>query len=377
MDYIINLLPNAPIIPPINSIELPAIPDISYPISFLTNIPKVTLPDNRKFRLDAIKEEIKPGAITYSTYLSGLTAVPTLPATLDLRNNLGPVRDQGEIGSCTSFGTSCMKEWQESFDNEYSGYLSPAFIYINRPKPTEPGMIISDACDILARLGTCKDSTLPYSVLGPDDISANSKTPAIIPASAKTEANKYRISTSVLIRTVNDLKTALYLNGPCPFGISIYGDINGYVGNHGVRPRMWISSAPYNTYLGGHCMCFVGYNSNGFIIRNSWGTYYNPLNSTTDMIGYDYLPYSDFNLVFSCYSTTDLKPIPIPPTPPTPTPPTPNPPTPTPPTPTPPTPPKPTPPKPTPPATADNTIAIGVGVAVGAILLFTFFINKK
>jgi hypothetical protein len=146
------------------------------------------------------------------------------------------------------------------------------------------------------------------------------------------------------------LKTALFLNGPCPFGVYVYGNKNGYP----KYQRMWLKDNEYSTILGGHCMCFVGYNSNGFIVRNSWGEFWNPTNSTSDMIGYDYLPFTDFNqdTVFSCYSTTDLKPIPDPsPLPPSPT--------------------------PTPQPESSSSMGIVIGVAVVAIILYTFMNSKK
>ena len=364
MDYIAKLLPNAPIVPSINSNNLPALVNIAYPRTFLFNPPVIILP-NKKFKLDAIIEEEKTSTLQYNTYLRGLTAVPQIPESVDLRNNLGPVISQGEIGSCVAHGTACMKEWQEKNSGEHDDYFSTAFIYLNRSNQGSSGMYISNACDILASKGVCKSTTLPYSVLGTNDTSANELGPSIIPQSAIREANQFRISNSVLIKTVNELKTALFINGPCPFGVFIYGDVNGRLTD---RPRMWIKDAANPTMLGGHCMCFVGYNSNGFIVRNSWGQDWNPLKSTTDMMGYDYLPYSDFTsgIVFSCYSTTDLKPIPIPPAPS--------------PTPSPPTPPTPPPAPPAPPAPASessNSMGVIIGVAIGAVILFTFMSSKK
>jgi len=349
MDYIAKLLPNAPIIPTINSSTLPAIPDTSYPSKFIFNPPTITLPNN-KFKLDAIIEKVKDTTLQYKTYLKGLTSVPQLPASVDLRNNLGPVVNQGEIGSCVAHGTACVKEWQEKNSGEYDGYFSPAFIYLNRSNQGSSGMYVSNACDILATKGVCKTTTLPYSVLGLDDESANKLGPSIIPQNAIEEANQFRISNSVLITTVDELKTALFLNGPCPFGVYVYGNKNGYP----KYQRMWLKDNEYSTILGGHCMCFVGYNSNGFIVRNSWGEDWNPLNSTTDMKGYDYLPFTDFNqdTVFSCYSTTDLKPIPDPsPLPPSPT--------------------------PTPQPESSSSMGIVIGVAVVAIILYTFMNSKK
>ena len=41
---------------------------------------------------------------------------------------------------------------------------------------------------------------------------------------------------------------------------------------------------------GGHCVAVVGYDKNGFIIRNSWGRSYG-------RNGYWTLPYSEFNKI--------------------------------------------------------------------------------
>lgn len=86
MEYIAKLLPNAPIIPPINSTNLPPLPNNLYPLRFLSNPPTVTI-QKTKFKLDAIIEEIKDSTLKYSTFLQGLSGVPQLPASLDLRNN--------------------------------------------------------------------------------------------------------------------------------------------------------------------------------------------------------------------------------------------------------------------------------------------------
>jgi len=397
MDKIVRLTANAPIIPQINTVFSPPIMSANYPAEFLINTPTININDIN-YKLDAIIEEIKPSTITYSTYLSGLTEIPTLPNTLDLRDKLGPIRDQGAIGSCVAYSISSVKEWQTSNDNEYNGYLSPAFIYVQRVNAGQAGMFLSNACDIMAAKGICKDATLPYSVLGTDDTTANKINSSILSIVQYNEANKYRISNSVLVRSVNDLKTALYLNGPCIFCVAVYGTSSRQM----KYTRMWAPENTYNTVLGYHCMSFVGYNSNGFIIRNSWSIYWNPQNSI-DMAGYDYMSFADFpQYVLECWSSTDLyQPPPTPPpTPPSkpPTPPTPpskpptppskpptppsKPPTPPPepPTPEPPTPEPPTPEPPTPPSEPiiSNNVSpeIIIGCIVGGFILL-FMFGKK
>jgi C1A family cysteine protease len=47
--------------------------------------------------------------------------------------------------------------------------------------------------------------------------------------------------------------------------------------------------------MGGHCILIVGYNENGFIIRNSWGNLFGNK-------GYTLLPYNEFNSIFEAWT---------------------------------------------------------------------------
>lgn len=73
------------------------------------------------------------------------------------------------------------------------------------------------------------------------------------------------------------LKQALILNGPCVGALPVYDS----------RVTEFWDSA-YGDYEGGHAVAIVGYNEDGFIIRNSWGRTYGDN-------GYSVIPYDDFN----------------------------------------------------------------------------------
>lgn len=73
------------------------------------------------------------------------------------------------------------------------------------------------------------------------------------------------------------LKQALILNGPCVGALPVYDS----------RVTEFWDSA-YGDYEGGHAVAIVGYNEDGFIIRNSWGMSYGDN-------GYSIIPYDDFN----------------------------------------------------------------------------------
>ena len=51
----------------------------------------------------------------------------TFPETLDLRNELMPVRNQGSQGTCYAQSVACMKEWQEKRNYGFDEYFSPQF----------------------------------------------------------------------------------------------------------------------------------------------------------------------------------------------------------------------------------------------------------
>ena len=55
-----------------------------------------------------------------------------LPNIVDYRNELQPVRNQGNQGTCYAQSAACMKEWQEKKDYNLNEYLSPQFFYNNR-----------------------------------------------------------------------------------------------------------------------------------------------------------------------------------------------------------------------------------------------------
>lgn len=204
------------------------------------------------------------------------------PDTLDMRPNLPSIRTQGSRGTCAAFASSCIKEWQEKTDSGYSGYMSPEFIYFYRSNKPGDGMYSRDVMSILLNNGCCSESELPYD---PN----NSIGPAEIPANVIESAKNFRIKEYARVLTIDDLKTSLYQNGPCYISFPVY--------NYG--PSFWKQGSGEN-YIGGHAVTVVGYDNNGFIIRNSWGT--NFANQ-----GYTTYPYSDFGAHWDIWTTIDIR----------------------------------------------------------------------
>lgn len=206
----------------------------------------------------------------------------TFPPELDWRTSMFGVRDQGSQGSCAAMSGAAVKDWQEIHDVSMNEYMSPQFIYNNREDLNEDGMYMRDLMGILKNKGTCKESTHPYGNLH-------------IPSSnAYAEAKNYVIQGYAEVSSIDGLKQAMYENGPCVIAVPVYN----------YTERMWYQY-PGDKLLGGHAMTVVGYNSDGFIIRNSWG-------SDWGNDGYTIFPYEDWGCQWEVWSSIDAESNPVP-----------------------------------------------------------------
>lgn len=212
-----------------------------------------------------------------------------LPNTLDYRNELLGVRNQGSQGTCYAQSAATMKEWQEKHDYGLNEYFSPQFFYNNRDywnnnikegedKNEDYGMTGRNVMKILMNVGICKESDYPYGKIQKADE---------IDESIKIKAKKHCIKKYARIYDIENLKASLYYNGPCLIAFPVY--------NYG--PEMW---KPKNneTISGGHAMTVVGYTKDSFIIRNSWGWYWN-------YGGYCYYKFSDWGCHWELWTTLD------------------------------------------------------------------------
>ncbi len=201
--------------------------------------------------------------------------------TLDLRELLPPVRNQGIQGTCAAQTAACMKEWQEKKDYNFKGYMSPQFIYNNRENQDSEGMFGRDVMRILSKIGSIRDAIYEYGKIEPlSEISEH----------YYEKAKMHKIKNYARIYDIDNLKKALNINGPCYIAFPVY--------NMGLK--MWYRESPESPMQGGHAMTVVGYNSEGFIIRNTWGT------SWGDK-GYCIYPYTDWGSHWEIWTTIDEK----------------------------------------------------------------------
>lgn len=193
-----------------------------------------------------------------------------LPPVFDLRNELPPVRDQGPLSTCAAHSGSCIKDWKQK------DYNSPFFIYNNREDQTADGMFGRDVMAILKNIGSVHESV--YS-----QIEAAYEIDSIFYENAKSS----RIKGYARIHTIDILKRALVINGPCYISFpSFNSSVSMWKPKTGQRQN------------GGHAMTVVGYDSNGFLIRNCWG-------DTWGNKGYCIYPFSDWGCHYEIWTTID------------------------------------------------------------------------
>lgn len=192
---------------------------------------------------------------------------------VDLRPKLRSVRNQKTTSMCCAFAVACIKELQENNDIGIMETFSPEYIYSKRETPV--GMYGRDAMNILLKYGCCLEQSYPFQ--GKKE------------SYAEEEAGHFKIDRYAKIETIEDCKKALSSECICVVSLPYYGK----------KIEFWKGEG--NVELG-HAVAIVGYNDVGFLIRNSWGESYGDL-------GYTILSYSDWGLIWDCYTAYDSKTI--------------------------------------------------------------------
>ncbi|GFP74108.1 C1 family peptidase [Clostridium fungisolvens] len=223
-----------------------------------------------------------------------------LPKSIDLREKMPPIYDQGALGSCTANAGCANKSY---FINNRLQF-SRLFLYykerlIEGTIYQDSGASIRDICIALTKYGVCEEDFFPY------DTTKFTQMPSLL---ADKNALRYTINSYHRITSVEEVKQALANLLPVLLGINVYESFEK-VGKNGIVPM----PGNFESVLGGHAVLLVGYvdgattinntpqklcdfirkktSSQGyFILRNSWGTDFGDK-------GYMYLPYEVFEKI--------------------------------------------------------------------------------
>lgn len=197
------------------------------------------------------------------------------PVKIDLRHKDVPIFDQGGEGSCTAnAGADVYDFLLKQRGIEFEG--SRNFLYyvermIDGDITADLGSSMHTVAKVLIHYGICEEKLWPY----------NEFTLFMDPTiKCWRSAHNHRITSSVELKTLDDMKTCLIQGSPFMFGIMIYQSFMDTIDG-------WIQiPQPDEELLGGHALVVMGYieEKKVFICRNSWST------SWGDK-GYLYLPY--------------------------------------------------------------------------------------
>lgn len=178
-----------------------------------------------------------------------------LPKEYSYMHYLPKVLDQGNESICVPCSCSAMLNWRinllhgEAKDNKINLHE----IYNIRSNKPEDGMTFKEALHYLRHHGV------------------------------KTKEGVKTIEEYAMVGTIDNLKMALIMNGPCIGALPVY--------NNG--PYFWKQGPQM---FGGHAISIVGYNEDGFIIRNSWGENWGLKQ------GYTLISYDDFKYFFEIWT---------------------------------------------------------------------------
>ena len=190
-----------------------------------------------------------------------------LPPQVDLRQWAGPVKDQGDEGSCRGHAFSSAREWIARKYEKASPVLSPQCLYAEEllasgDFPNDEGAMPRTGCQVLTALGCCETALYPY-VAG----KITRPTPEQI-----QNALKYKTGAYHRIASLADFLKCLADSTPWPVlaGFTVYESfMSEQVAETGVMPTPRVGEPPQ----GGHEVLCLGYDlpKQLALMQNSWG----------------------------------------------------------------------------------------------------------
>jgi C1A family cysteine protease len=206
-----------------------------------------------------------------------------VPIRVDLREEMPPVLDQKNCGSCASNATS--NALRHLLKKEKLPEFQPSRLYLywntrvnieHSPPKEDTGVCIRDVCKAIQKYHACDENIWPY------DTSKFSIPP---PLNAYRNANLHKeIKYAYVPQDLNIIKKTIASGYPIVIGIQIYDSFETEeVIKTGIVPMPNVEN---ETCLGGHAILLTSYNdlTKTFIIQNSWG-------ESVGEKGYFHVPY--------------------------------------------------------------------------------------
>lgn len=185
-------------------------------------------------------------------------------ASVDLTPWASRVEDQGHLGSCT--GQAAIGAYELSLRKRTPPIavdLSSLFVYYNARviegyTDEDIGAYVRSAIKALAAWGVCLEQLWPYR------IEEFAVTP---PIECYQDAAHRRIVNYRRLTTIDEIKDALTQGLPVVAGMQVYNQFTDLDSQNPVLRMPESDDEP----IGGHAVCIVGYRSDAFLVRNSFG----------------------------------------------------------------------------------------------------------
>jgi C1A family cysteine protease len=204
-------------------------------------------------------EALEQQAAAHASYAVGRAEAP---AKVDLKDYCQPVRNQGQCGSCVSFGTVAAMEGTARFDAKNTGLaidLSEAHLFYGHAKAEGRncgnGWWPDKALNAVRDKGIVDEACCPYTA-GDQN--------AVLCADA--EQRLVHITSYKGTADVAEMKDWLATKGPMVGCFVVYDDFYAY--------RTGVYRHQSGDRLGGHCVLITGYDDDQrcWLAKNSWGT---------------------------------------------------------------------------------------------------------
>lgn len=175
-----------------------------------------------------------------------------------------PVKNQGTKPTCVAHAAASLVEYhhKRQHDNNYRAF-STEFIYGTR----DIGYYVGDGMMIRNALNTIRKYGVPFKTDCPGN---NDVKEAMENINEKVDhyrelAYPHRVSTYYRCYTNDDIKTALVKHGPVLVSMNTYKGATIVNDTYTYDPK---------AEFGRHCVMVYGYDERGWLIQNSWGTFY-------------------------------------------------------------------------------------------------------
>jgi C1A family cysteine protease len=211
----------------------------------------------------------KPSLPDHRDLLADTTGLTPLPE-VDPREQMPPVYDQGQLGSCTANAVGAALEYDGMLDGASAVTPSRLFIYYCERQiegsldKGDTGAFGRDGFKAAKRFGTPPETDWPY------DVANYAENP---PPTAWSDAAEHKLTKSYksVPRSLNQFKLVLSNKQTIAFGFSVYSSFESQeVASTGTVPM----PTPDEQQIGGHEVLAVGYlaaQPNYVLVRNSWG----------------------------------------------------------------------------------------------------------